>query len=141
MQTLHTLLTILLWAAFTNANVEKIVFVHTEQFTPHSLSTTIRDALGSPHLEVLTPSNPSIRRNIHAQFPPKPSPGPSEAWFLLEGLEIGSRYEVRVCWGATVSEARWLACEAENHFLMPFSNQLLLTCSYLTPMTYYNHDS
>ena len=95
---IRCILTLLLLIISASANVEKIVFMHNnpQAVEPKPLPHNAK------HLEVLSPSNPSLRRDIHATF------ASSEAWLLLEGLQQGSRYEVRVCWSATVSHGNAL---------------------------------
>jgi hypothetical protein len=80
-------------------NVEKTIFlapeaIHIPQQHPH---------LGDLKLEVLTPWNSTLRRQLPAAFPKPGLDKGKEAWFLLDGLTPRQRYEVRICWAATVS--------------------------------------
>jgi hypothetical protein len=86
---------------FVCANVEKVVFVAP---TPLSqIAQPVVNALESAHLERLSPARPSLRHHLYAHFSPSaPSREQSEAWIRLDGLQPGQRYEVRVCWSATV---------------------------------------
>lgn len=81
-------------------NVEKTIFL-----APPSVSIPLgRPNLEDLYLDVLsTPlSLLSLRRQLPASFPTPANPGGNETWLLLEGLEEGRRYEVRICWMATV---------------------------------------
>ena len=96
---------ILLLNAFSGfANVEKVVFL-----APEKPSATL-DALrhtGAFELPTLSLLNPSLRRQIHSRFPTDRNyPNSSTTWLLLSSLEVGVRYEVRICWSATVSSLR-----------------------------------
>ena len=82
------------------ANVEKTVFL-----TPASISIP-RDHpnLDDLQLAVLTPARWRLQHQIAASFPTASTNfRGTETWMLLEGLEEQRRYEVRICWPATVS--------------------------------------
>lgn len=81
-------------------NVEKTIFlapeaIHIPQQHPH---------VGDLKLEVLTPWNSTLRRQLPAAFPKPGLDKGKEAWFLLDGLTPQQRYEVRICWAATVGQ-------------------------------------
>jgi hypothetical protein len=96
---LAPLLTLLLQTA--HANVEKTIFLAP---TPSPLSSSnITPDLSDLGLDLLSPENNILRTNLNASFPSTAKPDGAESWFLLEGLNPGQRYEVRVCWLATVS--------------------------------------
>lgn len=81
------------------ANVEKTVFL-----TPSLTSSTGEfPNVGNFNLDTLTPKKRSIRRQIPAIFANTTNPQGAEIWFFLKGLEEQKRYEVRICWAATVS--------------------------------------
>lgn len=81
-------------------NVEKTIFIGPEPVDHHILQQ--RPSLDALKLEVLDPSNFALRRQLN---PAKPgSPKGTEAWFLLDQLKHNQRYEVRICWLATVSQ-------------------------------------
>lgn len=87
------------------ANVEKTIFlgpeaIHIPQTHPN---------LDHLHLDILNPSSWGIRRRVVATFPNSTNPKGSETWVLLDGLEHDQRYEVRICWAATVS------CTYQSH--------------------------
>ena len=53
-------------------------------------------------MTTLSPSNWRLHTDLAAAFPGPDTPLGTEAWFLLEGLTQHQRYEVRICWAATV---------------------------------------
>ena len=79
------------------ANVEKTIFIAPQPLTIPTVDPTLDD-LG---LDRLSPSSPVLRPRINATFPTNESPG-TDSWYFLENLNPGQRYEVRVCWLATV---------------------------------------
>lgn len=83
------------------ANVEKTIFLAPPP-SPLSSSTNINPDLSDLGLDLLSPENPILRTKLNASFPSTAQPYGTESWFLLEGLNPGQRYEVRVCWLATV---------------------------------------
>ena len=95
-------------------NVEKTIFlapeaIHIPQQHPH---------IGDLKLEVLTPWNSTLRRQLPAAFPKPGLDKGKEAWFLLDGLTPQQRYEVRICWAATVGQhASHLRILLLPHFL------------------------
>ena len=101
----HLLVLFSLLISLADANVEKVIFLG-----PERSSETLRFAqtgLHIAHLESLNPINSTIRRRLHAKFefsrPTDTKLEQSEAWILLDGLRARQRYEVRICWPATVS--------------------------------------
>ena len=83
------------------ANVEKAIFLG-----PAAINIpTQKPSLPDLNLRSLTPGNHSIRTELDRVFP---SESPEQhiprhaTWLLLENLTEGQRYEVRVCWAATV---------------------------------------
>jgi hypothetical protein len=84
-----------------NANVEKTIFLGP---SPATFSNA-RPSLDDLHLHVLSPSNTILPTHLPVQFPTEPVPRGVESWYLLRGLDEGRRYEVRICWPATVSVA------------------------------------
>lgn len=85
-------------------NVEKTIFLGPASISIPSGHPNLKDL----YLDVLSPplSRLSLRRQIPASFPTPTDPRGNETWLLLEGLEGGRRYEVRICWVATVRKAR-----------------------------------
>jgi len=81
------------------ANVEKTIFVAPPTVNIPQQHPTIEDL----HLDVLTPDNWSLRTRLAADFPNDKALEGKISWFLLDNLTPSQRYEVRVCWPATVS--------------------------------------
>jgi len=82
------------------ANTEKDIFLAPDVF----YDTAPAD---DPFLPVcvqnsLSPSTRQLRTRLAVAFPEEQHPHGTESWYLLSGLEAGKRYEVRVCWVATV---------------------------------------
>ena len=97
---MHLTKSILALAAvqLTTANVEKAIFLGPEPVTIPSQKPTIAD-LG---LNTLAPQGWSLRTHIAAQFPTDAKPKGDAYWVVLDELVPGQRYEVRICWAATV---------------------------------------
>lgn len=91
-------LVLLLCANTALANVEKTIFLAPPLATIPSEAPDVDD-LG---LERLSPENPVVRTQLNASFPTTEAPKGTDSWFFLENLTPGQRYEVRVCWLATV---------------------------------------
>lgn len=85
--------------SLAHANVEKTIFLAPEAIQIPQQHPNIQDL----NLQTLSPSNPELRRHLLAAFPKPTSPKGTEAWFLLDRLTQHQRYEVRICWAATVS--------------------------------------
>jgi hypothetical protein len=84
------------------ANTEKVIFLG-----PSSLQVPVEHpTLEDLHLEALSPQHSSLRTHLRAEFPTNDTKYGHASWFLLHRLEEGQRYEVRVCWAATVSFAQ-----------------------------------
>ena len=79
------------------ANVEKTLFV-APTAEPLPQDASIDNLL----LTRLSDQHPSVRTSINASFPTAESPKGTETWLLMEGLLPQKRYEVRICWLATV---------------------------------------
>ena len=85
--------------SLVQGNVEKTIFLGPEAIQIPQQHPSLQDL----KLESLSPSEPVLRRQLSAAFPKPSTPKGTEAWFLLEGLKQYQRYEVRICWAATVS--------------------------------------
>jgi hypothetical protein len=93
---------VLLFLAFTLVlgNTEKVIFLG-----PSSLQIPVEHpTLEDLHLETLSPQHWALRTYLQAEFPTNSSKYGVASWFILHRLEEGQRYEVRVCWAATVSD-------------------------------------
>ena len=102
MQIINIVTIFLSSTALVLANVEKVIFLGPRQpVTRHNLL----DIHNSGH-PVLNHSRSSIRKHLIASFPSETNSWRgSESWVILDALEEGKRYEVRICWSATVSES------------------------------------
>ena len=85
--------------SLVHGNVEKTIFLAPEAIQIPQQHPSFEDL----KLEVLSPSKPGLRCQLPAAFPKPGSPKGTEAWFLLDRLTQHQRYEVRICWAATVS--------------------------------------
>lgn len=95
----HTILALLgILFALARANVEKTIFLAPPTTTIPSEAPDLDD-LG---LERLSPQNAVVRTQLNASFPTAGAPAGTDSWFFLENLTPGQRYEVRICWLATV---------------------------------------
>ncbi len=90
----------LAWCSPVLGNVEKVIFLGPEPVDIHNPQQ--QPNIDSLRLEVLSPLNTQLRRQLSASFPNSLSPKGTEAWFLLDRLRPQQRYEVRICWAATV---------------------------------------
>jgi hypothetical protein len=105
-----------LWFIHVAANVEKVIFV-APGAQPKPEDASIDNLLLIP----LSESHPSVRTYINASFPTTTSSKGTESWFLLDGLIPHRRYEVRICWLATVSSAP--TSFTRHSLIVPPSNQ------------------
>ncbi|KAL9103716.1 MAG: hypothetical protein Q9163_001266 [Psora crenata] len=81
------------------ANVEKITFI-----APAPINIPQQQLnLANVYIETLTPNSTSLRRELPAAFPSPGFPKGRETWIVLDGLRQHQRYELRICWAATVS--------------------------------------
>lgn len=94
-------LTLLCSLPYILANVEKTVFL-----APASIPIPREHPnLDDLQLHVLTPARWRLQHQIVASFPSAPaSVRGTETWLLLQELDEQRRYEVRICWAATVSK-------------------------------------
>lgn len=81
-----------------SANAEKTIFLGPAPVNLPQQSPSLADL----HLDVLTPDDHVLRTHLAAVFPTEERPRGAETWLLLDSLAEGQRYEVRVCWLATV---------------------------------------
>lgn len=97
------LLTILLFSpASIHANTEKIIFRAPNPITIPDFSPNLEDL----KIDFVSPTRNIIRAQIVRAFPNQPEPKGLQSWYLLDSLEPSQRYELRVCWAATVSSFR-----------------------------------
>ncbi len=81
------------------SNVEKTIFLAPAPIDIPQQHSSLDDL----HLQVLSPSNPTLRRQVPAAFPKPEAIKGLGTWYLIEELREQNRYEVRLCWAATVS--------------------------------------
>jgi hypothetical protein len=104
MRVIAALLCIVSQAWTVNANVEKTIFLGPSAVT----LPDVRSSLDDLHLRSLSSLEPILPTQLSVQFPSNTKPHGLESWYLLSGLEEGRRYEVRICWPATVSSLLWI---------------------------------
>lgn len=86
-------------ASVAKANTEKTIFV-----APSSITLpNVHPGLDNLCLDVLSPNNSSLHVQLPVAFPNEESPRGIQSWYLLDRLQPGQRYELRLCWVATVS--------------------------------------
>lgn len=90
------------------ANVEKDIFLGPDLVPIPLAHPTLSDL----HLDNLTPDRSSLRTRLAARFPSSSHPSGEATWLILDDLSPGQRYEVRVCWAATVRTSLHLPCLA-----------------------------
>ncbi|KAI7091894.1 hypothetical protein KC356_g151 [Hortaea werneckii] len=90
-------LALLLCAISANANTEKVIFLAPTAISFPNAGPTLEDL----HLSSLHLDSPSLRTALQVTFPPTDKLKGFDSWFLLDRLNEGQRYEVRVCWAAT----------------------------------------
>lgn len=93
------ILSFLLQYIAVSANVEKAIFV-----APTALTIPRDASIDNLLLISLNPNHLSARTYLNASFPDTENTKGTESWILLEGLNPGQRYEVRICWLATVRQ-------------------------------------
>lgn len=90
--------TALLFAPAALANTEKTIFI-----APSAIA--LPDAgpqLHALNLETITYTHSKVRTSLAIAFPTEEAPRGLDSWYLLQGLNQGQRYEVRICWAAIV---------------------------------------
>lgn len=90
------------------ANVEKTVFL-----APATIHVpTDHPNLDDLQIDAFSPLQSSLRLHLDAAFPSAERSKGVESWYLLDNLNQGQRYEVRICWSATVSQTKRRAAYA-----------------------------
>lgn len=87
-----------LWC-HASGNVEKVIFI-----APAAQALPNDASIDNLLLTSLSETETSVRTYVNASFPTEDAPKGTETWMLLEGLTAGRRYEVRICWLATVRD-------------------------------------
>lgn len=86
------------WIILSVANVEKTLFLGPESIHIPQQHPNLDDL----RLHVLNPSRSTLRTQLAVTFAELPESKGTESWFLLDDLRQEQRYEVRICWAATV---------------------------------------
>lgn len=85
------------------ANVEKTIFT-----APDSINFgDARPNLMDLRLDILSSKRLSTRTVLPVIFPTEKQPRGLSSWYTLDSLRPGQRYEVRICWAATVYQTVW----------------------------------
>jgi hypothetical protein len=87
-----------LYVATALANTEKAIFLGPKTVNIPPTHPNLQDL----RIDTLTPAKWSIRTHIDAQFPTDGAKFGRATWLALDDLTEGQRYELRVCWAATV---------------------------------------
>jgi hypothetical protein len=87
------------YAAPVVANTEKAIFLGPRT----SNMPTSHPNLDDLRVDILTPKHWTLRTHLEAEFPSAESKHGKSTWLVLDQLTEGQRYELRVCWAATVS--------------------------------------
>lgn len=96
-----SLICLTLGTSLATANVEKTIFLGPE---PVNIPNQ-QPSLSTLNIDTLTPddNNWSLRTHVEASFLTEDFSRGTSSWFILDNLTEGQRYEVRICWLATVS--------------------------------------
>ncbi|KUI73776.1 hypothetical protein VM1G_11932 [Cytospora mali] len=81
-----------------SANVEKTIFLGPEPVNIPQQHPTLSDL----NIDLLTPETWSLRTHLEAIFPTAESEKGKSTWLILDNLTESQRYEVRICWLATI---------------------------------------
>ena len=114
----------LAWCIYlVHGNVEKTIFLAPAPIHISHQHPNLEDL----NLEALSPSTAELRRQLPAAFPELANPKGSEAWFLLDRLTQHQRYEVRICWAATVSLLTFILLLL--YCMLPWKNEGVMVVS------------
>ena len=84
-----------------NANTEKLIFLGPSAIT----IPNVHPGLDDLRLDTLSPTGQhTLETQLSVKFPTEAEPRGVQSWYLIEGLQEGRRYELRICWVATVSK-------------------------------------
>lgn len=84
-------------SAVAHANTEKTIFVAPERIHLGDVRPNLVDL----QLDTLTTAKRELQTALPVAFATNISRG-IQSWYLLDNLDPGQRYEVRICWPATV---------------------------------------
>ncbi|KAK0127747.1 hypothetical protein ONS96_007260 [Cadophora gregata f. sp. sojae] len=88
---------LLLQVCHVLANTEKVIFLGPSSLQVPAAHPTLEDL----QLDSISPKRWALRTHIPAEFPTNASQYGQVSWYLLDRLQEGQRYEVRICWAAT----------------------------------------
>lgn len=88
-------------STLVRANTEKVIFTAPDNV----VFGDVRPNLSDLRLDTFTPTKLALRTALPVAFPTEQESRGLQSWYLLENLTPGQRYEVRICWPATVSHA------------------------------------
>ena len=84
-----------------NANTEKLIFLGPSAIT----IPNVHPGLDDLRIDTLSPTGQhTLETQLSVKFPTEAEPRGVQSWYLIEGLQEGRRYELRICWVATVSK-------------------------------------
>lgn len=103
---IKSLVTCILSVVCCYANTEKTIFL-----APNSVEIPkLHPNLDSLQLSTITSSNRELRTRIRRKFATSTAQKGLESWYILDYLTPGQRYELRVCWVATVRAPEMCRC-------------------------------
>jgi hypothetical protein len=80
------------------ANTEKVIFL-----APNIVALPdTGPPLQTLRLDTLSPANSTLQKALPVAAASPEHPRGRESWYLLQGLNVAQRYEVRICWPAVV---------------------------------------
>jgi hypothetical protein len=98
------------------ANTEKVIFIAPEDIQIPLEHPTLEDL----QLDSISPQHWSLRTYVSAAFPTDSFQNGLSSWFLLHRLKEGQRYEVRICWAATVRPSDLTTVYTKYHIATNF---------------------
>ncbi|KAL1311098.1 hypothetical protein AAFC00_001305 [Neodothiora populina] len=107
------LLAIAFLSASATANTEKVIFTAPRNITLGDARPGLLDL----SLDTITPTHLVQQVLLPVAFPTDENPRGPQSWYLLQSLQEGQRYEVRVCWPATSPTEFWLETYSIIHVL------------------------
>ena len=81
-------------------NVEKIIFKGPSPLAIPSEGPSLENL----QLLTINPANATLRTPIQPMWRDEEFPAGTTSWFIMHNLTEGQRYELRLCWAATVSD-------------------------------------
>lgn len=96
----YFLVPVALCLQFASANVEKIIFKGPAPLSIHSEGPSLQNL----QLLTINPTNATLRTPIQPMWASEELPAGTTSWFIMHNLTEGQRYELRLCWAATVGE-------------------------------------